>query len=139
MVTILHRLDGNVQMLSGANFTDVSNEAWYAPSVNWADQLNIVGGFSDGTFRPNDPVTRQEIAVMIYNYARYKGYDMTPTGNVYKFSDASALPSWSTPPVQWAIGNGIIGGKENSKLDPRGTATRAEAAAMLNRFINLTK
>ncbi len=139
MVTILHRLDSNLPMLSGFAFSDVPADAWYAQAVNWADQLDITGGFSDGTFRPNDPITRQELTVMIYNFARYKGFDMSATGSIQNYTDASSVPSWSKTPIEWAIGNRVLGGKDKGRLDPRGMATRAEVSAMLTRYMRLTK
>lgn len=103
--------------------------------MTWAQQNGIMGGYGDGKFGPNDPVTREQLASIFYRYAQYKGYDVTATGSLDSFTDKGSASAWAQEAIKWAVGNGIMGGKENNLLDPKGTATRAEIAAMLHRFV----
>ncbi len=112
---------------------------WFANSVTWAANMGIFNGFDDGTFRPNENVTREQLVAVMCNYARYSGCDMSTTASLSSFSDASSVSSWAVYSMEWAYGNGIIGGKDGNVLDPQGTATRAEVAVILNRFIEYAK
>lgn len=118
-----------------AIFTDVENATWYTKAVAWAYENGIASGFGDGTFRPNEFLTREQLAVFLYKYAEYKGYDLTITGNIDTFSDKDSVSPWANDAVTWAVQNKFIAGKDGNKLDPKGYATRAEFAAIVHRFI----
>ncbi len=139
LATILNRLDGNTRGISGNNFSDVASEAWYSHAIDWAVGANIYSGFEDGTFRPNDEITREQLAVVMFNYARYKGYDTMTLGTISQFNDAYQVASYASYPLQWAVGNGLIGGTTGNMLNPKGTATRAEIASIVTRFINFAE
>ncbi|OON93818.1 MAG: hypothetical protein ATN33_05170 [Epulopiscium sp. Nele67-Bin001] len=136
LATILHRLDGNVQVPSFSGFLDVSNGAWYTPSIAWATNAGIYNGYEDGTFRPDLEITREQLVTVLHNYAHYKGYNTSKVSAISSYSDSDQVSAWATPAMQWAVGNNIIGGKDGNILDPSGTATRAEIAAIITRFIN---
>ena len=138
IAVIFYRLEGSPAVEGKNNFTDVEygpGTAWYYNAVTWAQQNGIMGGYGDGKFGPNDPVTREQLASIFYRYAQYKGYDVTATGSLDSFTDKGSVSAWAQEAIKWAVGNGIMGGKENNLLDPKGTATRAEIAAMLHRFV----
>ena len=138
IAVIFYRLEGSPAVEGKNNFTDVEygpGTAWYYNAVTWAQQNGIMGGYGDGKFGPNDPVTREQLASIFYRYAQYKGYDVTATGSLDSFTDKGSASAWAQEAIKWAVGNGIMGGKENNLLDPKGTATRAEIAAMLHRFV----
>ena len=116
-------------------FADVAAGAWYADAVNWAASSGIVSGYGDGRFGPEDNITRQQMAVILYNYAKYKGYDLTAAGDTSVFTDANQVSSWADEAVSWAVGAGLLNGKNDGRLDPTGTATRAEVATILMRFV----
>ncbi len=98
-------------------------------------QEYIYSGFEDGTFRPNESITREQLATIMHNYAIYKGHKVNQTNNLSEYIDAEQVAPYATAAMQWAVGTGIIGGKENNTLDPKGTATRAEIATIINRFL----
>lgn len=132
IAVIFYRLEGSPAVEGKNNFTDVEygpGTAWYYNAVTWAQQNGIMGGYGDGKFGPNDPVTREQLASIFYRYAQYKGYDVTATGSLDSFTDKGSASAWAQEAIKWAVGNGIMGGKENNLLDPKGTATRAEIAA----------
>ncbi len=134
IAVIFYRLAGSPVVEGKNTFTDVAN-AWYYDGVTWAQQSGIMDGYGNNLFGPNDPVTREQLASIFCRYAQYKGYDMAITGNLDSFTDKDRVSAWAQQAVKWAVGNGILGGRENHLLDPKGTATRAEIAAMLHRFI----
>lgn len=135
LVTILYRLDNEPSVNSETLFDDVASGNWYSDAVAWAAANGIVGGYGDGTFGPADSITREQIAVLLFNYAEYKGYDLTPANDLSAFSDAGSTSFWAQASMKWAVGNGLLSGKGNDTLDPTGTATRAEIATILMRFI----
>lgn len=135
IVTILYRLDGAPAAYNRNPFYDVSANAYYANAVNWASQSGIVAGYGDGSFHPNDPITRQQMAAILYRYAVYKGYYTANQSNLSaQFSDYSQIASYAVVPMSWAHANGIINGTTRTTLNPTGTATRAEITTMLARF-----
>ncbi|OON98848.1 MAG: hypothetical protein ATN35_03370 [Epulopiscium sp. Nele67-Bin004] len=136
LAEILKAVAGNTAYYEGTSFIDVAEDSRYASSIEWARQHNIYNGFEDGTFKPNDSITRQEFAVIMYNLANYIGKDVSARGDISTFSDVEEMTDWATPSMEWAVGVGIVGGKDGNKLDPKGTLTRAEVAAIINRFIN---
>lgn len=116
-----------------ASFTDVPSNAWYAAAVNWAAAAGIVNGYEDGRFAPNESVTREQLASILYRYAQYRGEDVSVTAPL-TFTDSGKVRSFAVPAVKWAVGIGVLSGKGDGLLDPSGTATRAEAAKMLQCF-----
>lgn len=133
MVSVLANLEGAASSDNNA-FSDVPDNAWYADAVNWAATVGVTNGFEDGTFRPNDSLTREQMAAMLYNYAAYKGYDLTAVGDLSQFADADQISAWAEDVVSWAVGADILHGMGNDMLSPTGTATRAEVAAVLANY-----
>lgn len=140
VVTVLYRLE-NQPSTSAASFTDVASGAYYANAVAWANANGIVSGYGSGKFGPNDKVTREQLAAILYRYAQYKKYDVSvgEDTNILSYDDAQSISSYAIPAIQWACGAGVVTGKSGSKLDPKGNATRAEVAAMLMRFCENVK
>ena len=140
VVTVLYRLE-NQPSTSVASFTDVASGAYYANAVAWANANGIVSGYGSGKFGPNDKVTREQLAAILYRYAQYKKYDVSvgEDTNILSYDDAQSISSYAIPAIQWACGAGVVTGKSGSKLDPKGNATRAEVAAMLMRFCENVK
>ena len=134
VVTMLWRLQDSPVVAASASFTDVKAGQWYADAVAWAAKNGVVNGTSDTTFSPEANITRQDLALMLYRYAKYAGYSVSGLGNLSSFSDQAKVGSWATEALQWAVGNGIVTGSDG-KLNPTGTASRAEAAAMFARFM----
>lgn len=133
IVTILWRLEGSMNAATNS-FNDVE-DTWYTNAVAWASNNGIVSGYGNGKFGPNDTITREQMASIIYNYAKYKGYDVTTNTNVLSFSDTGSISSWAKDAMSFVVENGIMTGKDNNKLDPKATATRAEVAAIIQRTV----
>ena len=133
IATILWRLEG-ASTDAPAVFTDVAAGAWYADAVNWAAKNNIVGGYGDGLFGPDDNITREQMAAILYRYAQFKEYGVSAKGDLSGFADLSELSAWAEESMAWAVGAGLLGGKGDGVLDPAGTATRAEVAQILMNF-----
>jgi hypothetical protein len=134
---VLYNLEDKPAAGSGA-FTDVG-DAWYADAVNWAAANGIVSGYGDGTFGPEDDITREQMAVILYNYAKFKGLDVSAQENLTAFSDGASTSGWALVPMQWAVASSLLQGYAGS-LNPTGTATRAEVAQILMNFCeNITK
>ena len=137
LVTMLWRLDGEPSVNYALPFTDVSGGEWYAEAVRWAAGEGIVNGVSDTEFAPNAAVTREQLAAILHRYAQHKGYDVSigESTNILSYSDFASISEYAISAMQWACGEGIITGVTESTLEPRGTATRAQSAAILMRFI----
>ena len=135
LVTILHRLAGSPEA-EGGGFSDVSGSAYYAAAVAWASKNGVVEGYEDGSFRPDQPITREQLAAVLYRYAMSRGVDVTASGDLAAYADAGSVSSWAADAMRWATGAGVLSGTANG-LEPQGTATRAQAAAMLVRFTDL--
>ena len=135
MATILWRMEGSPAPKGKNSFTDVEAGKWYADAITWAAENGIFAGYGKDKFGPDDPITREQLAAIFYRYADYKGYDLTVKGNLDKFKDADKITDYAKTAMQWAVGSGLVKGKSGNLLDPQGTATRAEIAAMLHRFI----
>lgn len=136
VVEIIYRMAGSPSVSTTAGFTDVASSAWYADAVNWAARRGIVEGRTATTFDPNAPVTREELATLLYRYAVNSGYD-TSVGantNILSYTDAGSISEYAFDSLQWACGAGIVNGTGNGVLSPQGQATRAQLAAMLMRF-----
>lgn len=137
-VQILYNLEGQPTVDGDNEFTDVSG--WYETAVTWAAQTGVATGYGDGTFQPGDNITRQEFAQMLYNYAKYKGYDLTAEGDLSQFPDSGSVADWAEAAMSWANGNELINGHDNGTIDAGGTAIRAQAASILMKFDqNLTE
>ena len=135
IVTILYRLENEPAVSGGSAFTDVENGAWYADAVAWAAANDIVNGTSATTFAPNSPITREQMATMLYRFAQYKGMDaVTLQENLTGYPDGGQVSDYAIPAMNWAIGQGLIAGMENGTLVPQGSATRAQVATILMRF-----
>lgn len=138
VVTVLYRLE-NQPSTSAASFTDVASGAYYANAVAWANANGIVSGYGSGKFGPNDKITREQLAAILYRYAQYKKYDVSGANSLDGYTDVQSVSSYAVPALQWANAAGVVTGKSGSKLDPKGNATRAEVAAMLMRFCENVK
>ena len=135
MATILWRMEGSPVPKGKNSFTDVEAGKWYADAITWTTENGIFAGYGKDKFCPDDPITREQLAAIFYRYADYKGYDLTVKGDLDKFKDADKITDYAKTAMQWAVGSGLVKGKSGNLLDPQGTATRAEIAAMLHRFI----
>ena len=132
---VLYNLEERPEAPGAAGFTDVAAGAWYADAVNWAAARGIVKGYDTGAFGPEDSVTREQLAAILYRYAQAKGYDTTQGGMaVREFSDSASISDWAQEAMAWAVNAQVLSGKGNGVLDPQGTATRAEVAQMLMNF-----
>ncbi len=138
VATILYRQAGSPAVTGKSTFPDVV-DGWYSDAVVWAQEAKVVLGDNKGLFHPDDDVTREEMVTMLYRFAAYKEYDVTATGDLSKFTDASSVQSYATEPMTWAIANGIIKGMSETELAPRETATRAQFAAIAARLDALKK
>ena len=135
MATILWRMEGSPVPKGKNSFTDVEAGKWYADAITWTTENGIFAGYGKDKFFPDDPITREQLAAIFYRYTDYKGYDLTVKGDLDKFKDADKITDYAKTAMQWAVGSGLVKGKSGNLLDPQGTATRAEIAAMLHRFI----
>lgn len=134
MLSRLHQnVDGNAVIGGAAVFSDVAEDAWCADAIQWAADLGIVTGYADGRFKPNDPITRQQLATILYRYATTMGYDVSEgeDTNILSYNDAHTIGEYAIPGVQWACGAGVMSGYENGSLKPHGQATRAHTVKML--------
>ena len=133
IVTILYRLEGS-PAVSTAFFDDVAAGEYYTNGVSWAAANGIVSGYGNGQFGPNDPITREQMAAILYRYAQHKEYETTVSGDVSSFTDGASVSSYAVEPMNWAVGTGLLSGVGNNMLNPTGNATRAEAATILTRY-----
>ncbi|MBP3361122.1 MAG: S-layer homology domain-containing protein [Clostridia bacterium] len=134
IVTILWRLDGEPEATSKMSFTDVIRDKYYYDAVAWASAKEIVSGYDDTTFGPNDYITREQMVTMMCRYAQHKGYDIETTIGLERYSDSSNISEYSVSAFKWAITNGIITGTSDNTLSPQGEALRCQVAAILRRF-----
>ena len=136
---ILYNLEGQPTVTGESTFTD-SNTHWAAKAIAWAQKTGVVSGYGNNTFRPNQAVTREELAQMLYNYAEYKQYDLTASGDLIAFPDGNNVQGWAKTAMSWANGNQLINGFEDDTLRPGGDSTRAQAASILMNFdLNVVK
>ncbi len=133
IVSILHRLEGS-PAAGGGTFPDVAAGQYYTGAVAWAASNGIVSGYSNGQFRPDDIITREQLASILYRYAQYKGYALAAPAALSGFSDAADVSQYAVEPMGWAVAQGLISGTNRGTLDPAGGATRAQAASILMRF-----
>ena len=132
IVSILARLEG-VESAQAAGFADVDDNDWYATAVNWAANVGVVNGYEDNTFRPNQPITREQLAAILMNYAAYKGEDVSARADLSAYTDQPS--TWATDTMSWAVAEGLISGVTNDQLQPQSSATRAQVAAILQRLL----
>ena len=135
LVTVLYRLADEPDVTADNPFTDVPAGQWYTNAVIWAAANGIVSGFGDGTFRPNEPATRAQAAVMLCGYAKLAGRDTTQRADLSAYADAAEIPSWALAEMQWANAAQLIRGRSDTILAPNAGTTRAEMAKILNTFI----
>lgn len=138
LVTVLYRIDGKPDITAENHFLDVEAGNWYTDAVIWADANEIVYGYDDGNFGPNDSISREQMAVILYRYTEYKGYDMTASADLSGFTDADEITDYAETAMAWAYANHIINGMGDGTLDPQGKATRKQVAAILQRFCELS-
>lgn len=139
LVTVLWRLEGSPETTGAVRFGDTAGGAWYTEAVRWAAGCGVVKGYDNGCFGPNDAVTREQMAAILYRYAQHKGYDVSAgeDTNILSFNDAFAVSEYAIPAMQWACGSGMVRGiaqKGGMALAPRDTTTRAQTATLLMRF-----
>ena len=137
LVTVLGRFDNTVINTTSNEFTDVPSDMYYAPYVSWAKQSNIVNGITETEFAPNSDITREQLAVMIYNYLKYKNVDMSSAINTTEFTDNTEISSWANEAVNAVKALGIVNGRPDGSFNPKGTATRAEIATILSNIDNM--
>ena len=141
VVTVLWRLEGEPAPAGAADFSDTEAGTWYADAVAWAAENGIVNGYGDGCFRPGTVITRQEYMAVLCRYAAYKGLDTSARTDLVGYRDAADVGEWAKDAVSWSIASGVMQGVESSsgviRLDPRGSVTRAQLAAFLNRFSDM--
>lgn len=135
LVTILYRMEGEPEVTAANTFTDVPAGTWYTDAVIWADANDIVNGVGNGRFAPTDNITREQMAVMLYRYAQYKNYECMAGADLSSYTDAADVSTWALDAVEWANAEGLITGRTAATIVPGGTATRAEAAMILMRFL----
>ena len=134
VVQMLYNLEGQPTVTGNSGFSDIKSGDWYSKAVIWAERTGVVDGYENNTFRPGKAVSREEFEQMLYNYAVYKGYDLSAAANLARFPDGKNVSAWAEKAMRWANGNELINGHDDGRLDPRGTAIRAQAASILMRF-----
>lgn len=138
LVQMLYNMEGRPACDAENAFIDVPVGQWYTDAVIWANDERIVSGMGDGLFAPNMEITREQMVAMLYNYAKYKGYDVTASADLSAFADTASVSAWAQPAMQWAVAEGYISGMGDNQLAPQGTATRAEIASLIMRFMEAT-
>ncbi len=133
-ITVLYRMEGEPEVAASSVFTDVPETQYYAKAVAWAAENGIVNGATPSTFEPDEMITREQLAAILFRYAGYKELDLTAEADLSAYEDADTISSYAKDAFVWAVANGLINGDSETTLSPQGTATRAEAAALLVRF-----
>ena len=139
IVTILYRLEGEPASAGTISFDDVADGQWYTDAVIWANANGIVEGYGSGRFGPMDNITREQFAAIMYRYSEFKGCDISKKTDLSAYSDASEISDWADEAMQWANEEGLITGRTTATLAPQGETTRAEAAAILMRYVGNVK
>ena len=134
LVTVLYRLAGSPEVEGTSKFSDVAPNAYYTDAVIWATQNGIVGGYDNGQFGTNDPVSREQMATILYRYAQHMEYDVSLVKGLNDYTDSNQVSSYAVRAMQWAVANGIINGTSSTTLSPQGSATRSQVAVILMRF-----
>ena len=133
-VQILYNREGRPEGSPESDFSDVASSDWYYDAINWAAANKIVDGYEGGVFKPEKDISREEMALIFYRYAEFKGYDMSPSDDLTGFTDGEAVSSWALTAVKWSVGTGLIEGIEENVLGPGNTALRCQIATILVRF-----
>ena len=136
IVTILYRLEGEPAVSDAAGFDDVPADSWYGPAVAWAQSNGIVKGYGNGKFGSTDPITREQLAAILYRYSQYRDYDVSRAADLSKYADAGDISGWALDAMRWANAEGLINGRTAKTLVPKGEATRVELAAIMKRFMD---
>ena len=131
---LFYNLEGKPAVTGDSAFTDVTSGHWAVDAITWAAQNDIVAGIGGDLYDPDSNVTREQFAQMLYNYAKYKGYDLTAEGDLSQFPDSGSVADWAETAMSWANGNKLINGHDDGTIDAAGTAIRAQAASILMRF-----
>ena len=135
MVQILYNMEGKPETGDEAIFSDVAADSWYFAAVTWSYENEIVFGYDDGRFGPDDQITREQMVTIFYRYAEAKGYDVSISASIDAFEDAGDVSDWAVPAMEWAVGTGLIIGRDAAHIAPKDTATRAEVATIVTRFV----
>ena len=135
LATVLYRLEGEPEVSGSKPFTDLPDDAWYTDAICWAAEHRIIQGVGGGKCAPNTPVTREQTVLMLQRYGAFKGYDTAKSEDLHDFTDADRVSPWAMDAVRWAVAEGLLCGRGNGVLDATGRITRAEAAAILMRFM----
>lgn len=138
LVQMLYNMESRPACDAENAFIDVPVGQWYTDAVIWANDAKIVSGMGEGLFAPNMEITREQMVAMLYSYAKYKGYDVTASADLSTFADNASVSAWAQPAMQWAVAEGYISGMGDNQLAPQGTATRAEIASVIMRFMEAT-
>ena len=133
IVTILYRMEGNPSVTGKSGFSDVADNVWYSKAIKWATDKGIVHGYNSDKFGPNDNVIKQDLMVILRNYAKYKKKDTNVSFDLSSYSDRNKIASYAKTAIEWAVKNEILKGG-NGKLNPQGAASRAETAAYIHRY-----
>ncbi|MBQ9930961.1 MAG: S-layer homology domain-containing protein, partial [Firmicutes bacterium] len=139
LVQILYNMKDKPEAAASLTFGDVSSDSWYADAVHWAAENKLITGYSNGDFGPNDNITREQLAVILYRFAGLEKMDTAAKGDLSAFNDGDTVSSYAEDALKWAQANKIINGKPGQILDPQGTASRAEVAQILLNFSALVK
>lgn len=137
VATLIHRMENTPAAEKPSNFSDVEDGMWYTEAIHWTDESGVMIGYDDGNFYPNQAVTREQLVLVLYRYAKFRGYDVSTKGDLSLFDDAEDVSSWALDGMTWAVGSSLINGRNGTNLAPQGTATRAELATILQRFVSL--
>ncbi|MBQ4542702.1 MAG: S-layer homology domain-containing protein, partial [Clostridia bacterium] len=137
VVTVLYRVEDSPSVLADAEFKDVNGDEYFADAVNWASENNIVNGYDDGNFGPEDLITREQAATIYFRYAQYKGEDVSADADLSAFEDADLISEYAVPAMKWALGTGLFKGVTNTSVAPDGNLTRAQLAATLRRTVEV--
>ncbi len=135
MVTVLYRMEGEPAVSGAADFEDVADDTWYTDAVAWAAAIGIVNGISETEYAPNSNITREQLATMLYRYAAYKAYGTSAAGDLEDYSDAENVSDYAAEALTWAVDAELVNGMGDNTLAPKGSATRAQTATLLMRFI----
>ena len=138
LVTALYRMSGSPAVTSGTSFTDVAAGDSCADAVAWAYKNGVVNGTSATTFEPSASITREQITAMFYRYAQVEGADTSASAQLSAYTDAASVSAYAQPSMRWCVGAGLVNGMTATTLAPKGTATRAQVAAMVQRFADYT-
>ena len=144
LVTVLYRAEGEPDMeneIWGYPFADVDAESWYGKAVYWARKNGVVNGVTENDFAPDSNITREQIAAIMFRFAKYKGYDVSvgENTNILSYTDAESISEYAISAMQYAVGSGLTKGKTETSINPQDNATRSEIAAILQRFIETNK